>query len=347
MAEITTKANARKIPRVLESALFIAAMLWATGANVIARQAAAGIAGRLRLTYGQDLLASLFLLFLVALGFRALEYVTTQGTHSREVLALPARKTARQEWGSGFAIGWGICLAAVLPVLLLGDFHAVLNRGAGVLPGIVAAVATLTFTALAAEVIYRGYAFRRLVAGVGPAWASVVMSLVFALTLMSDVGPRGFSWAFVDAFLLGVVLAMCSLRTNGLWTGWGLHFGYRVVMAVLLGLPIAGRYDFGSLVDGHVSGPRWLSGGAFGLDTAGWTSIVLLVAMLLVYRVTKDWAWAYTLPEIRAGGYEVVVAPPPAHVAMQATPPPPPLVQILPSTSQTFSAGKELGSKEI
>jgi hypothetical protein len=65
-----------------------------------------------------------------------------------------------------------------------------------------------------------------------------------------------------------------------------------------------------------------------------------------VYRVTKDWAWAYTLPEIVAGGYAVEVAPPPAHTAMEKAAAPPPLVQILPVTSQSFSVRDEVGPKE-
>jgi membrane protease YdiL (CAAX protease family) len=344
---MTTRSSSDRIPRVLELTLFVAAMLWAAGASSVAGRAAAGIAGRLRLTYGQDLLESLFLLFLAVIGFQALDFIATKGVHRSEVLALPVRKTAGREWGSGFAIGWGLCLAAVLPALLMGDFHAVLNKGPGVLPGILAAIATLVVVCLAEEVIFRGYAFRRLVQGMGPAWASVVMSGIFAVVLLGNNPPRSVGWGLADGFLFGVVLAMCYLRTHGLWVGWGLHFGYRVMMAVVLGLPIVGRSDFGSLMDGNASGPRWLSGGGFGLDAAAWTVAVMLAGMVLVYRVTKDWAWAYTLPEIVPAGYEVVVAPPAAHVAMEkAAAPPPPLVQIMPVTSQTFSVRDEVGPKD-
>jgi membrane protease YdiL (CAAX protease family) len=343
---MTTRTDGDKTPHVLEVALFVAAMLWAMAASVAAGHAAAGIAGTLKWTYGQSLLESLFLLFLVVIGLQALDFVATRGAHRDEVLALPKRKTAGREWGTGFAVGWGLCLAAVLPALLAGDFHAVLNRGVGVAPGIVAAVLTLAVAALAEEVIFRGYAFKRLVRGMGPSWASVVMSAVFSGVLVVGNAPRSLGWALMDAFFFGVVLAICYLRTHGLWVGWGLHFGYRVMMAVVLGLPIAGRSEFGSLMDGHASGPRWLSGGGFGLDAAGWTAAVMLAGMAVVYRVTKDWAWAYTLPEIVAGGYAVEVAPPPAHTAMEKAAAPPPLVQILPVTSQSFSVRDEVGPKE-
>jgi membrane protease YdiL (CAAX protease family) len=321
-------------------------MLWAAAASVAAGRAAAGIAGALRMTYGQNLLESLFLLFLAVIGFRALDFVATRGAHRNGMLGLPTRKTAGREWGSGFAVGWGLCLAAVLPALLSGHFHAAMNHGVGVAPGIVAAVATLAVAALAEEVIFRGYAFRRLMNGMGPTWASLVMSVVFAWVLLGGNRPRNLGWALLDAFLFGVVLAMCYLRTHGLWVGWGLHFGYRVMMAVVLGLPIAGRSDFGSLMDGNASGPRWLSGGAFGLDAAGWTAAVMLGGMAVVYRVTKDWAWAYTLPEILPAGYAVEVAPPPAHAAMEKAVAPPPLVQILPATPQGFSVRDEVGPTE-
>jgi membrane protease YdiL (CAAX protease family) len=323
---------------VLEFTLFLAAMVWAATANAIAGRAAAGIAGRLGLTYGQMLLESLFLLFLVVIGYQAMDWTARRGGASSSAMMLPKRQTSWREWGSGFALGWGMCLAAVAPVLLLGDFHARLNRGVGVVPGIAAAVCTLLVLTLAEEVIFRGYPFQRLAQAIGPAWATTGMSVLFGVVLVSLNPPVNLGLAFVDGTLFGIVLAVAYLRTHALWLGWGLHFGYRVVMAVLLGLPIAGRNDFGSLLDGNASGPVWLGGGFYGLDSTVWAAVVMLVGLAVLYRLTRDWAWAYTLPVIVPGGYEVVVAPPAAHVAMEKAAAPPPLVQILPSTPQSFSA---------
>jgi uncharacterized protein len=329
------------VSRGLELALFATAMLWALTSNVIAGRAAAGIAGRLGLTYGQALLESLFLLFLVVIGFQMLEWISAGGGKRSEVMPLPRRKSSAREWGTGVAIGWGLCLAAVLPVLMVGHLHARLSRGVGVVPGILAAVATLLVAALAEEVIFRGYPFQRLLRALGPAWAAVLMAMVFAAVLVNANPPINTGLALLDGTLFGLVLAMAYLRTHALWVGWGLHFGYRAVMAVLVGLPIVGRSDFGSVMDANASGPRWLSGGGFGLDAALLTAVAMLGGMAVLYRATRDWAWAYTLPEIVSGGYEVVVAPPAAHVAMEKAAAPPPLVQILPVTSQSFSARAE------
>ncbi len=326
------------MPRALEFALFATAMLWAWLASLLAGRSAAGISGRFQWFYGQGLLESLFLLFLAVVGFRALDWIGSRASLRSDVLGLPVRKTAAAEWGSGFAIGWGLCLAAALPVLFSGHLIARWELSLGIGQGIAAAVATLLVISLAEEVIFRGYPFQRLIRAVGPGWATALLSLLFAAVVVNANPPARVAGALLVEALFGVVLATAYLRTHGLWVGWGLHFGYRAVMAVVLGLPIVGRTDFGSLLNAYANGPRWLSGGGFGLDAAAITTFVMLAGVAVLYRATRDWAWAYTLPVIVPGGYEVVVAPPAAHVAMEKAAAPPPLVQILPSTPQSFSA---------
>ena len=198
-------------------------------------------------------------------------------------------------------------------------------------------IAVLLVLSLAEEVIFRGYAFRRLGAAIGPAWAAVAISLLFGTLLVQANPPHNTLVALVDCTLFGLLLAIAWMRTHALWLGWGLHFAYRAVAAVVLGLPIAGHGEFGSPTEMYASGPRWLSGGAFGLDAAFLTGVAMLGAIVVLYRATRDYAWKYTHPPIVAGGYEVTVAPPAAHAAMEAAAPPPPLVQILPSTPQSRS----------
>ncbi len=342
LPEPTTTPRMQKFPRALEFALFTTAMIWAVTAFVVAGRAAAGIAGRFGLSSAQSLLNSLFLLFLVVIGFRMLDFIATRGAGQAEILPLPRRATSAAEWATGAAIGWAMCLAAVLPALLSAHLHARLNRGAGVLPAIVFAVLTLLVFTLAEEVIFRGYPFRRLSSALSPAWASVLLSLLFAFVLVVLNPPVNTGVALLNLSLFGIVLALAYLRTHALWLGWGLHFAYRAVMAVLLGLPIAGHREVGALLDAGIRPPRSLSGGGFGLDAALFTSLVLLTSMAVLYRITREWAWAYTTPEIVPAGYAVDVAPPAAHVAMERSTAvaPPPLVQIMPSTSHTFSAGE-------
>lgn len=316
----------------MQLALFATAMAWAAVATETAGRAARGIAVRLRIGSARPLLDTIFLLFLVVVGLRMLDWVATRGRYEAEVLPLPRRAGRGTEWGVGAAVGWGLCLATVLPVLLTGNLHGELRWRAGSAGALALALATLLVGTLGQEAIFRGYGFRRLIGAVGPSWATLLLSVGFGVFVVQANPPSHFLMAVLDGTLFGVVLAMAWMRTHALWLGWGLHFAYRAVAAAVLGLPVAGRGEFAALSDTFVTGPRWLSGGAFGLDAALLTAAVMLGGMAVVYRVTREYAWRYTHPPIVAAGYEVTVAPPAAHVAMEKAAAPPPLVQILPVT---------------
>ena len=339
MAEQRIGIKGRPVSHGLQLAIFATAMAWAAAATAIADRAAQGIAARLQLGVTEGLLQTLFALFLVVVGFHALDWVAGGGEKGAEVLPLPRRSGWATEWSVGAAVGWGMCLVAVLPVLVTGHLHARIVPGpAGAwITSIGLTVLTLAVAMLTQEVVFRGYPFRRLMTAMGPSWAAVVTSILFGAAVVWANPPRHVLMALVDCTLFGLLLAMAYLRTFALWVGWGLSFAYRVIAAVVLGLPVMGRGELGSIANSYTSGPRWLSGGAFGLEAALLTGFVLVGAMIVLFRATKEYEWRYTHPEIVAAGYEVTVAPPAAHVAMEKAAAPPPLVQILSTTPQTRS----------
>lgn len=334
-SEKERRDNLRALPPLLGLALCTGALAWAAAAYIVAARSAAGIAARLHFERQQILIESAFLLFLLVVGFRALEWLSALKSTERavvdRVLLLPRRQTAAREWLWGAATGWGMCLAAVLPALLTLHFHARLQAGNGLATGIVTSALTLLVVTLAEEVVFRGYPLLLLGQAIGPTWASIFLSAIFAAVLVAGNPPANLGGALLNLFVFGVLLAMAYQRTHALWLGWGIHFAFRAAMLLLLGLPVAGRSDLASLTEGTLFGPRWLSGGGFGLDAALPTLLVLVIAIACVYRLSRGWAWAYTLPEIVSGGHEVQIAPPAAHVAMERAAAPPPLVQIMPS----------------
>jgi hypothetical protein len=138
------------------------------------------------------------------------------------------------------------------------------------------------------------------------------------------------------AILAAVLLCLCWFRTHGLWLLWGLHFAWAASTAVLFGLPLGGDTSFSSVVDTRAVGPLWLTGGSFG-PLAALISIALVIAAIpILVRATRDYAWDYTHPPLIPAGYDVTIAPPAAHAAMEqaalAAQPvnPASLVQILP-----------------
>jgi membrane protease YdiL (CAAX protease family) len=332
--------NAVALPRVVHLALCATTLLWAVVATSIALDAAQGIALRLQLEILEPLLTSLFLLFLLLIGFRAIDKLAARGLYRDDVLRLPARSSRGSEWGIGAVVGWGLALTVVLPIFATNHLHGRFAWRTIDPAAVFAACATLLVLSLAEEMIFRGYPFQRLSAAIGKSWAAVLLSVLFAVVLVFTRLPVRFASALLDCTLFGLLLAMAYLRTHSLWLGWGLHFTYRVLIGVALGLPLVGHGDSGSLAQLSASGPAWLGGGSFGPDAALLTAVAMLLGMAVLFRATREFAWQYTHSPIFAAGYEVAVAPPAAHIAMEkAAPAPPPLVQILPVTPRGSSDG--------
>jgi membrane protease YdiL (CAAX protease family) len=319
--------------------LVVTASLWAMASGTVADRAARGISDRLGLYFLQPLLSEIFLLFLVVLGFALLDWIATRGGSIAAMLALPRRAGWQREWGIGAAAGWGMALLAILPTLLTGHLYSRLASSSKVFVLVPLSFVTLLVGTLVEELVFRGYPFRRLVQAIGPTWASLIWSAVFAFVLLRQNGARNPGTALLVEFLFGLVLAMSYLRTYALWMPWGLHFAYRAVVALVIGLPAAGHQEFAAVTDTYANGPRTLTGGEFGPDAAWLTLLVMLLAFAVVFRLTRWYAWEYTHPPIVPGGYEVTVAPPQAHVEMerQGAVAAPALVQILPITPQSRS----------
>ena len=337
--------TARRSERTLQLALFVTSAAWFLAADTVAARAARGLSQRFSLDAARPLLTWAFLLFLLAVGFSILQSIAKRRSSLREVLGLPKRPTEWREWKLGAALGWGLVVLAVMPMAVAGTLHVhfwTQPRAFGLL---LLNLVTLAVAALAEEVAFRGYSYRRLIEVTGPVAATILMSLLFGL---GHVLNPGATWAStLVTVLAGVLLSLAWLRTHGLWLGWGLHFAWNASMGILFGLPVSGITDFASIVQTRAFGRLWLTGGDYGPEGAGFTVIVLLIGIAVLARETRDYAWHYTYVPIVPAGYPMDPAPPPAHVAMEQmaeqTRPSAPvtLVQILPSTPQTRSVGDE------
>jgi membrane protease YdiL (CAAX protease family) len=328
----------------MEFALFFTGGLWVLAARSAAEHSASGIAFRFGLNIYQPLLTAAFLLFLLLIGFAAIQWITVRTATLREVNALPTRPTARSEWQMGAALGWGLMLATVLPMMVVGDLHPSFwfqPRAFGLL---LLSVLTLLFLSLAQEVVFRGYIFARLIRAIGPTMATLLMSFIAAV--VSVANPQATPRSFFIAFLISILFSLAYLRTHALWLPWGLHFAWSASMGILFGLPVGGATIYSSIVDTGASGSSSVTGGLYGPEGASFTVLVVLVGMAILYALTRDLAWQYTHPVIVAAGHPMDVAPPAEHTKMeQATATrPAPLVQILsvtPSAPSTMPAIEE------
>ncbi len=326
-------------------ALFAASITWAVAAAELASRAARGLAVRFEWSDGYQLLDAAFRIFLLGLGFAVLEGVVHRGVPLLRTVGLPRRPSAVREWATGAAIGWAVVLVAVVTLALGGklNIHLWLEPRSYWLAGL--NLATVALLALASEMAFRGYAYRRLIEAIGPTWATVAMAMVStagANVAMQHLMPTYLS--LVVAVVLAVALSSAWLRTHGLWLGWGLHFAWIASAGVLFGLPVPGVDNLSTVVETRPIGAQWLTGGALGISGALLTPVLLLGAIVAVVLVSGDWAWDYTRKPLIPAGYPMDIPPPPAHVEMekQAAPAAPALVQILPSTPQGRSVGPEV-----
>ena len=335
---MSSPAIPASVPRSLHLALFITGLLWLLAAHAIAFRAGEGIAARFAWSAGaQDLLANLVLLFLLLVGFTCLNWIGTRQGSVRQANALPLRRTTGEEWTRGVIIGWAAAVIAVIPMVIAGALHPEFSWKASAWGGTLLSILTLAVAALASEVAFRGFLFRRLIDVVGPTTATLLLSGIYAL--IGSMSPNASGLSFIIMIIAGVMFSLAYLRTHALWLGWGLHFAWAAATAVIFGLPVGGVASYFSIVQTDTGGPAWLTGGVYGPDGALFTAVVFAVVIVVVYRVTHTYAWDYTHPVLVPAGYPMDVAPPAAHTAMEqaAAASAPTLVQIAPAPSSNGS----------
>jgi hypothetical protein len=184
----------------------------------------------------------------------------------------------------GIAIGAGM-IAVVVGIQVA--FGAV--RYAGVSPAPDEALrsagwlAVMLFIAASLEeILFRGYAFQRLVDSLGRVLAVSLFSVLFGGAHLSNPGATWLSTA--NTVLAGVLLAVAYLKTRALWLPIGLHWGWNYFMTAVFALPVSG-FDFGEKFFGvEFAGPEWLSGGKYGPEGSVVLTMVCVATIVALAR---------------------------------------------------------------
>jgi membrane protease YdiL (CAAX protease family) len=328
-----------RVSRTLNFALFLASLLWIFAAQAIAIIASRGLVSWFHMPDERVLISSCVFLFILALGFTVFQAISGQPRRLGDILGLPARPTAGEEWAVGAALGWGTMVLAILPIALFSSLHIHFILTPHAFGMFFVNLATLIVAALAEEVAFRGFPFRRLTDATGPVTATLVTAIVFGLAHYFN--PNSTWIGTFNTMLAGILFCVAWFRTHGLWLPWGMHVAWNAALGVLFGLPVSGLSDFASVVQTQAVGYRWITGGDYGPEASLFAFFALIACIIVLIFVTRDYAWEYTHPPIIAGGYPLDVAPPAAHTAMenasqQGTADS--LVQILPTTPGSMSA---------
>lgn len=216
----------------------------------------------------------------------ALAVLAAYGLQGRLVEHRPRRELALDrapgELLLGAATGIALAFSIVLLLWVTGCYRIAGWRG----PADLAAPTLMAIGAgLMEEILVRGF-----VLGLIQRWGGSVLALVLSSILFGGLhiaNPGAGLWPVAALSLgAGMALAAATLATGRLWLPIGLHFGWNFGQSGLFGLSDSGT-SFPSLIDARVTGPAWLTGGAFGPEASlpGLAIWVLFGSFLLARAV--------------------------------------------------------------
>jgi CAAX protease family protein len=216
-------------------------------------------------------------------------------TAYRWLVDILEQRTARELQSSGAArgIAAGVVAGAALFALVyltLWALGAVAFAGSNGLSGLARALAVAVASAVGEEIVFRGVVFRRLEDALGTSIALIISAAIFGLL---HAGNAGASWISTLTIALesGVLLGIAYAATRSLWLPIGLHLGWNLTEGGVFGAAVSGG-QYQGLISAALSGPPWLTGGAFGPEASLAALIVSLCASAaLGWYAVRSGAW--------------------------------------------------------
>jgi membrane protease YdiL (CAAX protease family) len=220
-------------------------------------------------------LSALVLTAVVLLAYRA--YVRI--IEKRPVTELSRPGSAR-ELGAGVAIGAMLFCLTIGIIAALGGFHV--SGINGWIP-LITAVPSFILAAVLEEIVIRGVVFRILELWLG-SWIALAFSAVlFGGLHLFNPGANLQSGAAI-MLEAGILLAAAYLLTRRLWFCMGIHFAWNFTQGSIFSVAVSGQATSG-LLQSNMTGPTWLTGGAFGAEASVIAVIICTLAGLIFLRV--------------------------------------------------------------
>jgi membrane protease YdiL (CAAX protease family) len=195
---------------------------------------------------------------------------------------LPLSPGWRRQFALGCGIGTLLVVLGVVPIFIFGRVSFRTNFSPHSLERAVLVVFVVVAGALAEELMFRGYPFQRLVEAIGAAGAIIVFSVLFGIVHL--LNPGASVWGLINTVLIGIFLAVAYLRTRALWLPWGFHFAWNLTLGLIIGLPVSGFRLFNVVVHATATGPKWLTGGSYGLEAAATGTFAIAIGLVVICR---------------------------------------------------------------
>lgn len=183
-----------------------------------------------------------------------------------------------RELGAGLALGAAMFVGVVGLLVASGSYRF---TGVGSAAVLLKFCTEMVFVALVEEILFRGVLFRLPERALGTRLALLVSGLIFAVAHLPNDGVT--LLAVANTALAGLLFAAAYLATRRLWLPIGVHFAWNFISDGVFSLPTSGHPARGML-QGQLSGPEWLTGGAYGLEASIVTFVVMGAATIVLLR---------------------------------------------------------------
>lgn len=187
------------------------------------------------------------------------------------------------EYSAGFVLGGLMVCLSVASIAALGGVAAM---GWAPGPNLVSPLLMAVTVGVIEEMLLRGIFFRVVQETVGSWLALAASGLVFAAMHGGNDNVTALGLANIAA--AGVFFAAAFLLTGRLWLCAALHAGWNFVQGAIFSLAVSGHDAKQGLLATQLSGPDWLTGGAFGLEGSAvdlvWIVMASIVMVVLAHR---------------------------------------------------------------
>ncbi|MBY0572523.1 MAG: CPBP family intramembrane metalloprotease [Undibacterium sp.] len=186
------------------------------------------------------------------------------------------------EFGLGFAIGGILVSACIAVITLMGGFQITGTSSVNLI--FVPLLMHLTI-GLIEEIMLRGVFFRVVQQSLG-SWLALLASAVLfgAMHLVNDnISILGFA----NITAAGLLLAAAFMVTGRLWLCVAMHASWNFFQDGIFSVAVSGHEARKGLFLGKMTGPDWLTGGAFGIEGSAIALIILVAATISLLVLAK------------------------------------------------------------
>ena len=194
-------------------------------------------------------------------------------------------------WARGAGLGVLLGLLTLAPLWGLGVYRI---EGFGDSFLLLKQIPEMLLVSVIEELLIRGVMFRIAEQAWGSRRALVFSTVLFVaahlpgeISLLGALVTAAASLAFTAAYQL----------SRRLWLPMGMHFAWNYLFSAVFSVPVSGHEAKGWL-HGSMSGPEWLSGGAYGVEASAIALLVWVVAAAILLR--RAYSRGEFMPHLRS-----------------------------------------------